>query len=59
MADRAMTFEVYKDSAGQWRWRAKAANRKTVADSAEGYVSRRNAERARDAFLAAVDHRER
>lgn len=30
-------FEVYKDSAGEFRWRRIAANGKIVADSSEGY----------------------
>ena len=30
-------FNVYKDDAGEWRWRLKAANGLIVADSGEGY----------------------
>lgn len=37
---------VYKDKAGEWRWRLKARNGKIVADSGEGYASKRNARRA-------------
>jgi uncharacterized protein YegP (UPF0339 family) len=38
-------FEVYKDSAGDWRWRLKSAgNYKTIADSAEGYESKDDCE---------------
>lgn len=33
-------FMLYKDTAGQWRWRLLAANSKIIADSAEGYVNR-------------------
>jgi len=29
-----------------WRWRARAFNGRIIADSAEAYVSQRNAERA-------------
>ena len=29
---------IYRDHAGEWRWRAKAANGETVAESGEGYV---------------------
>lgn len=29
---------VYRDVAGQWRWRATAANGRVVADSGQGYV---------------------
>jgi uncharacterized protein YegP (UPF0339 family) len=35
-----MTYEVYKDTAGQWRWRLKAANGKIVASSGEGYANK-------------------
>ena len=31
---------VYQDTADEWRWRAVAANGRTIADSAEGYVRR-------------------
>ncbi len=31
-------FEVYKDNAGEWRWRLRASgNHEIIADSAEGY----------------------
>lgn len=36
-AKRTPTFSFYKDKAGEWRWRAKAANGKVIADSGEGY----------------------
>lgn len=32
--------EVYKDSAGEWRWRAKAGNHRIVSESGEGYKNR-------------------
>lgn len=32
--------EVYKDAAGEWRWRAKAGNHKIVSESGEGYKNR-------------------
>ncbi len=32
-----MKFEIYKDAAGEWRWRLKAANGQIVATSGEGY----------------------
>ena len=35
-------FEVYKDKAGEWRWRFQASNSKTIADSAEGYVNKQD-----------------
>lgn len=33
-------FEVFKDHAGEWRWRLTAANGRIIADSAEGYSKR-------------------
>ena len=35
-----MKFEIYKDTAGEWRWRLKAGNGEKIADSAEGYKSK-------------------
>lgn len=32
-----MRFEIYKDKAGQFRWRLVAANGRIIADSAESY----------------------
>ncbi|MFP4530449.1 MAG: HVO_2922 family protein [Halodesulfurarchaeum sp.] len=42
---RQQTFEVYEDSAGQWRWRLVAPNGNIVADSGEGYSSKQGAKR--------------
>lgn len=36
-----MYFEIYKDAAGQWRWRLKAANHETIAQG-ESYTSKQN-----------------
>jgi len=30
-------FQVFKDKAGEYRWRLKAPNHKIIADSGEGY----------------------
>ena len=35
-----MVFVVYKDTAGQFRWRLFAANNRIIADSAESYVNK-------------------
>jgi len=43
MSRRPVRVELYEDTAHEWRWRAVAANGKTVADSAEGYVEKRDA----------------
>ncbi len=39
------TFEVYEDSAGEWRWRLVAVNGNIIADSGEGYTSKQGATR--------------
>lgn len=54
MASTRPVIEVYADIAGSYRWRMKARNGKIIADSAEGYASRRNALRATQAFLELV-----
>lgn len=33
-------FEVYKDKAGEYRWRLVAPNGRSIADSGEGYSSK-------------------
>jgi uncharacterized protein YegP (UPF0339 family) len=33
-------FEIFKDKAGQYRWRLVAPNGKSIAESGEGYSSR-------------------
>jgi len=35
-------FEVYKDKAGEWRWRFQASNNKIIADSGEGYINKQD-----------------
>jgi len=39
-------FEVYEDSAGEYRWRLQSSNDRIVADSGEGYADRGGAEDA-------------
>lgn len=39
------SVQVYQDEAGEYRWTAKAANGRKVADSGEGYVNRAWAKR--------------
>ena len=36
------TFQVYKDAAGEWRWRLLAGNERIIADSGEGYQHRQD-----------------
>jgi len=42
---RTATFEVFRDSADEWRWRLVAANGNIIADSGEGYRSKQGATR--------------
>ncbi|MBX0324488.1 YegP family protein [Halomicroarcula sp. F13] len=39
----AATFELYTDSADQWRWRLRHSNGNIIADSGEGYASKAKA----------------
>jgi len=39
------TFEVFEDSAGEWRWRLVATNGNIIADSGEGYGSKQGVRR--------------
>ena len=41
-------FEVYRDAAGQWRWRLVHRNGNILADGGEGYTRRNDARRAVD-----------
>lgn len=34
------TFQIFKDTKGEWRWRLVAANGKQIATSGEGYKSK-------------------
>lgn len=47
------TITVYRAADG-WRWRLQALNGKTVADSGEAYVRKRNAEKVARALETAV-----
>lgn len=39
------TFEVFRDNAGEWRWRLVAGNGNIIADSGEGYQSKQGVQR--------------
>ena len=40
-----MTFEIYKDAEGDWRWRlVHNSNGNIIADSGEGYENRSDCE---------------
>lgn len=49
-----MTFRVYRDAAGLYRWRLIAKNGRIVADSGEGYADLDNAVRAVRAIKKAI-----
>ena len=40
----AATFEIYKDKAGEYRWRLRMTNTKVIATSGEGYGSKQACE---------------
>ena len=44
----ALTFQVFRDAKGEWRWRLLAGNGRRIAGSGEGY-------RSRAACLAAIN----
>ena len=46
--------EIYVDKAGRHRWRLRARNGRIIADSSEGYASRRNAIRAAETVRATL-----
>jgi uncharacterized protein YegP (UPF0339 family) len=39
-------YQMYKDSAQQWRWRYVASNGKTIAISSEAYVNKEDCKRS-------------
>lgn len=39
----AATFELYKDKAGEFRWRLRHDNGNIIADSGEGYKNKADA----------------
>lgn len=42
---REPRFELYQDTADEWRWRLVVSNGNIIADSGEGYASKQGAER--------------
>jgi len=41
-----LTFELYEDKVGEWRWRLRHRNGNIMADSGEGYSRKTDAENA-------------
>lgn len=48
-------FEIYRDGAGEWRWRLVHRNGNVLADGGEGYTRRRDARRAVDRVRDGID----
>ena len=48
-------YEVYQDAADEWRWRLRAKNGRIVADSGEGYSTKRKALTACRRLIEIVD----
>lgn len=42
---REPKFELYQDTANEWRWRLVVSNGNIIADSGEGYTSKQGAKR--------------
>ena len=51
----SMKFEVYRDKAGEYRWRLLASNGKLTADSGEGYTRHEDAHRAIATMLISIN----
>ncbi len=47
-------FDIYEDTAGQFRWRLVAANGRIIADSGQGYADKDGARRAVDRIKTAA-----
>ena len=45
-SEASSRYEIYQDTAGEFRWRLKAGNNEIVGDSSEGYTTRLGAIRA-------------
>ena len=50
-----MIFYIYPDAAGEWRWRLRANNKKTIAISGEGYSNQKDCEETIELVREAVD----
>ncbi|WP_053948328.1 YegP family protein [Halolamina sediminis] len=48
-------FEIYRDVAGEWRWRLVHRNGNVLGDGGEGYTRRRDARRAVDRVRGGLD----
>jgi uncharacterized protein len=46
--EKTLTFEVYKDAKGEFRWRLKAANGESIGTSGDGYKAKADCTHAID-----------
>lgn len=51
----ATKFELYKDKAGEYRWRLKHSNGNVIATASEGYSSKASALKGIDSVKASAD----
>ena len=51
----AMTFHLYTDKAGEWRWRLKHSNGNILATSSEGYSTKAAAQKCIENVKASAD----
>jgi uncharacterized protein YegP (UPF0339 family) len=59
-AAAGMTFEIYKDAKGEFRWRLKASNGQIVATGGQGYAAKADCKHAiesiqKNAAAATID----
>jgi len=50
-----MTYHMYKDHQGLWRWYLQAANNRKIADSGESYYNKVDCRPAIDLVKASVN----
>lgn len=58
--ERGLTFEIYKDNSGDFRWRLKASNGQVIGTSGQGYKAKADCQHGidvikRDAAKAKVE----
>ena len=51
----ATKFELYKDKAGEYRWRLKHSNGNVIATASEGYSSKASALKGIESVKASAD----
>lgn len=50
-----MKLTIYQDKSLEWRWRLRAANGRTIADSGEGYKTKNGVIRAVEMFSGVIE----